>query len=178
MKVAFRNVARVVAAAGLAVDAYVHLDLASRYDLVKGSLSEGDLFRIEAGVAVAAVLALLLFDRWWAAAAALAVSGSDVAAILLYRFINVGTLGPLPNMYEPIWFAHKVVALVGVLIAFGAALVCLLLASARARGSRNGDYDLRPASGSKLTSTDSSGRRSSSRAISARTRWSASVSGG
>jgi hypothetical protein len=41
-----------VVAAGLAIDAFVHLDPASSYDGVKSSvLTQGDLFRVEAALA-------------------------------------------------------------------------------------------------------------------------------
>jgi methionine synthase II (cobalamin-independent) len=51
--IAVRTVLTVIVAAGLAIDAYVHLDLASTYDVVKTStLSQGDLFRVEAVLAI------------------------------------------------------------------------------------------------------------------------------
>jgi len=35
--------------------------------------------------------------------AALLVSASALAAVLLYRYVDVGVLGPLPDMYENTW---------------------------------------------------------------------------
>jgi hypothetical protein len=35
--------------------------------------------------------------------AALLVAGSALGAVLLYRYVDVGSLGPLPNMYENTW---------------------------------------------------------------------------
>jgi len=50
---------RLVVVAGLAVDVYVHLHLAASYDANTAAISEGTLFRVEAGVAgLAAVLVL------------------------------------------------------------------------------------------------------------------------
>lgn len=50
-----------VVAAGLAIDAFVHLDLASSYDGVKSSvLTQGDLFRAEAVLAIIAALVLVV----------------------------------------------------------------------------------------------------------------------
>ncbi len=50
-----------VVVAGLAIDAFVHLDLASSNDTVKSSaLTQGDLFRAEAALAIIAALALVV----------------------------------------------------------------------------------------------------------------------
>ncbi len=103
---------RILVAAGLAVDAYVHADLASTYDAIHASISQGDLFRIEAGVASAAALIVLVAGRRAAFALALGVAASAFGAIMLYRYVNVGALGPLPNMYEPAWFTEKSIAAV------------------------------------------------------------------
>jgi hypothetical protein len=35
--------------------------------------------------------------------AALAVAASALGAVLLYRYMDVGALGPLPDMYENTW---------------------------------------------------------------------------
>ncbi|MFD6248329.1 hypothetical protein ACFWGG_24665, partial [Streptomyces roseolus] len=35
------------------------------------------------------------------------VAAGGLAALLLYRYVDVGELGPLPNMYEPAWFTDK-----------------------------------------------------------------------
>jgi hypothetical protein len=45
-------------------------------------------------------------------ALAAVVAASALGAILLYRYVNVGSLGPLPNMYEPVWFPEKTTAAV------------------------------------------------------------------
>jgi plastocyanin len=105
-------VLRLLVAAGLAVDAYVHADLAPVYDGIRASISQGDLFRIEAGVAAAAALIVLVAGRRAGFGLAFAVSASALGALLLYRYVDVGRLGPLPNMYEPSWFGEKTVAAV------------------------------------------------------------------
>ena len=95
---------RVVTAAALGIDAYVHVHDARYYDAAGGgAITQGDLFRIEA--AGAAVTALVLL-AWWHRAAwllALGVAASALGALLLYRYVDVGVLGPLPDMYEPTW---------------------------------------------------------------------------
>jgi hypothetical protein len=57
-----------------------------------------------------AALIVLVVGRRTGFGLALAVAGSALGAILLYRYVNVGQLGPLPNMYEPAWFTEKTTA--------------------------------------------------------------------
>ncbi|HEY2878485.1 hypothetical protein [Nocardioides sp.] len=103
---------RIVTAAALSVDAFVHNDLASRYDANQGTgpVSQGDLFRIEAVASVVVALALLISGRWFVWVVALLVAASAVGAVLLYRYHDPGELGPMPDMYEPLWFREKTVA--------------------------------------------------------------------
>jgi len=107
-----RLAVRPLAAAGLAVDAYVHADLAPVYDGVRGSISQGGLFRIEAGVAAAAALVVLVARRRAGLGVALAVAGSALGVLLFYRYVDPGRIGPLPDMYEPAWFPEKMAAAV------------------------------------------------------------------
>jgi hypothetical protein len=107
-----RLVLRGLVAAALAVVAYVHADLASNYDGVRATLSEGELFRAEAVAASVAALVVLAVGRRTGFGLALLVAISALAPIVLYRYVDVGALGPLPNMYEPIWFTEKTVAVV------------------------------------------------------------------
>jgi hypothetical protein len=132
--IAVRTVLTVIVAAGLAIDAYVHLDLASTYDVVKTStLSQGDLFRVEAVLAIVAGVALLVRPRRYTAWFAFLVSAGGVAAVLVYRWVDVGKVGPLPNMYEPYWYGEKTLSLVAEAIAAVAAAVLLVLMYMRAR---------------------------------------------
>ena len=94
----------VATAVALGLDAYVHARDASFYDAVRTSvISQGDLFRLEAAVAALIAVALLIRPSrfWWAAA--LLVAASAFGAVMLYTYVDVGTLGPLPDMYEPTW---------------------------------------------------------------------------
>ena len=97
----------VLAALGLGYDAVVHLRLASGYDAVGSTVTQGALFRVEAVVALATGVAVLVSDRRavWAAAGLTGLAG--VAAVVLYRYVDVGAIGPIPNMYEPAWFPDK-----------------------------------------------------------------------
>jgi len=116
-----------VTVAGLAVDAYVHLKLASDYDPVKATLSQGQLFRVEAGLAIVAGILLLVRPGRLTAAIAAIVAGGGVFALLLYYFVNVGKIGPLPNMYEPTFYTDKVVTLIAQSVATVTALALVFL---------------------------------------------------
>ena len=43
----------------------------------------------------------------WTALLVVLVAGGGLALLLLYRYVDVGKLGPLPNMYEPDWYPKK-----------------------------------------------------------------------
>ena len=94
---------RVGTAAALGISAVVHARDASAYDAVAATFTQGQLFRVEAGLAAAAGLLVLLWPRRGSWVAALLVSASALAAVLLYRYVDVGVLGPLPDMYENTW---------------------------------------------------------------------------
>ena len=100
-----------VTLAGLAIDAYVHFDLAARYDpIASTTLSQGDLFRFEAVASIVAGVALLARPRWYTAGLALLVLAGGALALYVYRYWNVPAFGPIPRMYEPIWFGEKSLA--------------------------------------------------------------------
>jgi hypothetical protein len=113
----------VVAAAGLVVDAYTHLHLAHLYVFNRTStVNEAVLFRVEAGTAIAAAVWLLVRPTVLSAGFAVLVAGGGAALLLIYRYVNVGKIGPVPNMYDPEWFAEKNWSLAGELVATVAAL--------------------------------------------------------
>jgi hypothetical protein len=118
---AVRILLRVIAAVGLAIDAGVHAKLAPQYDAVSGTL-----FRIEAGAAALAVVLVLLWRRRPGDVFGVLTAAAGLAALLVYRYVDVGSLGPLPNMYEPVWFSDKVWAVVGQVMALVALLPLLL----------------------------------------------------
>jgi hypothetical protein len=131
LRTALRGLLAVVTAAALAYDAYVHADLAGTYDAVKTSaVSQGDLFRVESGAAVLAALLVLFRPRRYTAAFAALVAGGGLAALLVYRYWNIGKIGPLPSMYEPAWYPEKTRTACAQAIAMGTALA--LFANGRA----------------------------------------------
>lgn len=108
--------ARVLAAAGLAVDAYVHADLAQQYDAVNATISQGDLFLIEAAISALAALVVLVWRRFPGDAFAWLVAAGGFALLMIYRYVDVGKWGPFPDMYDPVWFTEKWVAAVAQLV--------------------------------------------------------------
>lgn len=115
-----------ITAAALGYDAYTHADLAATYDAVKTSaLSQGDLFRVEAAGAAAAAALVALRPRRYTAAIAALVAAGGLAALLLYRYRDIGQVGPLPAMYEPAWYPEKTYTAAAQAVATGAALALL-----------------------------------------------------
>ena len=94
---------QIATAAALGVDAVVHWQNAPAYDAVTATVSQGGLFRAEAVVAVVAGLLVLVRPRPSSWLVALLVAASALGAVLLYRYVDVGVLGPLPDMYENTW---------------------------------------------------------------------------
>jgi glucan phosphoethanolaminetransferase (alkaline phosphatase superfamily) len=126
-----------ITAALLGVDAYVHLHDAGKYDGFKSSvMSEGDLFRIQAVVAIVVGVLVLLWPRIITWLLSLLVAGSAAVAVTLYTYVNVGQLGPIPNLYENTW--HEPGKLFSAIAEAVAALISLvgLLVSARNRRRR------------------------------------------
>ena len=123
-----RFVLTLLAAAGLAIDAYVHLDLAGNYAPIRTStLSQAELFRAEAVVSILAGLLILLRPRRYSAAIGALVAGSALLVLLLYRYYDIGQLGPIPDMYEPVWFGEKTFAAIAESAAFAASVPLALL---------------------------------------------------
>jgi len=124
----------IITAVGLLVDAVVHFHLAGSYSNVRTSLvNEGDLFRIEATVATLAAAALLIRPRRYTAAVAFAVAAGGTLAVVVTRYVNVGAIGPLPNMYDPSWYAEKTLSAVAEGIAAVTALLLFIQLHAEAR---------------------------------------------
>ena len=120
-----------VTAAGLAVDAYVHWHLAAQFDSLVGTgspqISQGQLFRVEAVIALVAMVLLLATRHRLAALFAFLVAAGGVSVVLLYGYVDVGSLGPLPDMYDPSWYAEKTVSALAEGVAAVGALALFLL---------------------------------------------------
>jgi hypothetical protein len=125
-----RAVLRVLIAGALVTDAVVHLRLAANYQLAApGGIGQGNLFRIEAVVAIGVALYVLVRGSKASYAVAFLVLSSALAAVVLYRYVDVPAFGPIPSMYEPIWFFQK--SLSAVVEGAGAVLAAIALTTRR-----------------------------------------------
>jgi hypothetical protein len=113
---------RAVTAAGLGIDSYVHFNLAAQYAESGGTVNESVLFRCEAAVAVLAAVAVIARGRLRSHLAGLMIAGSALAVMLVSRYVDLGPIGPLPNLYDPVWFPEKVIAAFAEAAATAAAL--------------------------------------------------------
>jgi hypothetical protein len=126
------RVLTVLVAAALAVDAYVHLVDADFYASVASPwVSQATLFRVQAVVALACAVLLLVRPRAWVLLVAMLVLVSAFVAVVAYTYIDLGALGPLPDMYEPTWAVPGKVASavsegVGAVLAGAALLITTL----------------------------------------------------
>lgn len=116
-------VVRVLVAAALAVSGWLHLDLADIFDVVGEQITLGALFRAQGVAALLVAIWLLVARRsWLPELAALLVGLPSAVAVVLSVYVRVPAIGPLPEVYEPIWYAEKVAsAITAGLAAAGAA---------------------------------------------------------
>ncbi len=106
-------VLRAGVAAGLVVSAVIHVQLAPGYQqAAPGGVGQGTLFLVQAGAAALAAVFVLLKGSRTAFAAAAVVALSSLAGVILYRYVQVPAIGPLPSMYEPVWYTAKVITAV------------------------------------------------------------------
>ena len=92
------------AAAALGIDAYAHASDAYIYASNGGTIiNQGNIFYAETAIASLAALLLLLRPRLSSWLVALAVAISALGAVVLYRYVDVGAIGPVPDLYEPTW---------------------------------------------------------------------------
>ncbi|WP_460667634.1 hypothetical protein [Kocuria himachalensis] len=125
---------RVLIAAALVVTAVIHLQLAPGYQQVPhDGIGQGTLFQVQAVASVAAALYVLVRGTRPAHLVGAVTALSALAAVLLTRYVPLPAIGPLPSMYEPVWYPVKTLSAVAEGLA--AALACvgyLLLSRARA----------------------------------------------
>lgn len=127
---ALNRVLAVAAAGGLGVDAYVHVTTASSYASNGGAiLNEGNLFSAEAVAAAFAAIFLLVSPRTVGWLLSLAVAVTALAAVAISTYVDVGAIGPIPDLYEPTWrVAGKVPATLAEAFATAVSLPGVLLA--------------------------------------------------
>jgi hypothetical protein len=132
---------RLLTALALFIDAGVHLFLAPGYQYAQpGTISQGTLFLLEAAVALLAGIFVLFRGSRAAYAVALLVALSAFAAVMLYRYVDIPAIGPIPAMYDPVWFFSKTLSAV----AEGAGAVLAAAGLVRASGKRRSAVVKRP----------------------------------
>ena len=98
---------RLFGAAALAISSYVHLHGAHFYKSLGDSITQADLFYAQGAVAAAVALWVLVTGNRWAWVAVGLVGAASFAAVMVYRYVDVGSIGPIPNMYEPSWQTNQ-----------------------------------------------------------------------
>jgi hypothetical protein len=111
---------RLAVVAGLGVDAFVHFHLAGDTGQT-GTISESTLFWIQGVVALVVAILVLVRPRPVPYVIAFLVAASALGAVLLYRYADIGAIGPLPDMYEPVWYTEKAVTTIAEAVATVAA---------------------------------------------------------
>ena len=81
---------------------------------------------IACGCLIAAVV-VLVWRRFLGDAFGWLVAAGGFALLVVYRYVDVGKLGPLPDMYEPVWFTEKKVVAVAQLVTVVAAGVLMVV---------------------------------------------------
>lgn len=136
-----------IAVAGLSIDAYVHLNLASTYAEAQAPINEGVLFRAEAVLALLAALALITSRRRLPFVLGFAVAASALTLMLVSRYADLGPIGPFPDLYDPVWFPEKLWAAGGEAAAAIASAAGILLLSIRTGPRRSAAMAARSSEG-------------------------------
>lgn len=137
------RVVRVAVVLALGVDAVVHLRLADQMQLAApGGIGGGWLFRIQAAVALLAALYLLIRPSQSAYLIAGLAALSALVPVLLYTYVNVPAIGPIPSMYDPFWTTPKLVSA----LAEGMGVALSVLGWWLLRGGPRGSGGSRPSS--------------------------------
>lgn len=124
---------RILIAVALIVSAVIHFQLAAGFQQAAPSgIGGGTLFRIQGGLAVLAGLFVLIKGTRPSYLIAAGVALASLVAVLAYRYIQIPDIGPIPSMYEPVWYTTKTITA----LAEGLALVLAVMAYALHRRSR------------------------------------------
>jgi hypothetical protein len=128
-----RVLLRVVVAGALVTEAAIHIWLALGYQLANpAGIGQGNLFYAESVVAIVVALYVLIRGTRLAFFAALLVLGSALAAVVVTAYVDLPQLGPIPPMYEPVWFVEKSIS--ALVEGVGALLALVSLFFERRRG--------------------------------------------
>jgi hypothetical protein len=81
-------------------------------------------------------VAVIATGRRAAYLAGLAVAASALTVMLVARYVDLGQLGPLPDLYDPTWFPEKLTAAFAEGAATAAAITGAIITSRTLRDSR------------------------------------------
>ncbi|OUM45190.1 hypothetical protein B8W73_01710 [Arthrobacter agilis] len=116
-------VLRILIAAALIVSAVIHFQLAAGFQqAAPDGIGGGILFRIQGAAAVLAALYVLVRGTHRSYLLAALVALASLAAVLAYRYIQIPTIGPIPSLYEPVWYTTKTITAVAEALALILAL--------------------------------------------------------
>jgi hypothetical protein len=117
---------RVAAAAALVTSGYIHLDLASTY-WFGPAINQGQLFVIQGIAAIVIAFWLLVRDSRLSWLVATGLMAGSCAAVIFSTMHQIPAIGPLPSLYEPVWYAEKTVSAIveGSFVALAVARVLL-----------------------------------------------------
>jgi hypothetical protein len=130
MGLLLRVLVRGAVVVGLGVDAFIHIKLIGDENHT-GFISESRLFLIQGVVAAIVAILVLVRPRFVPYLIAFLVAASALGAVLLYRYVDVGAIGPMPDMYEPVWYTDKVVTTVAEAVATVAAAIGVAITAKR-----------------------------------------------
>lgn len=129
-------VVRLLVVVALAVDVYVHLKLAGGMQMAApGGVGGGTLFRVQAVVAAVAAVVLLATGRRFGYVLAGLAALSALIPVVLYTYVAVPDLGPIPSMYDPTWSSDKTTSAVAEAAAVLLSVVGATLTARRGRSS-------------------------------------------
>lgn len=126
------------AAAALLVSAWVHVDLAAPPWTADGQLTLASLFLAQALVAASVAAWALVWPSRLALGAAVLVGLGSLAALVVPVYVRVPSIGPLPALYEPLWYGAKVTAAAAAGAAAATALLALWIGPASRSGAPPG----------------------------------------
>ncbi|WP_258069852.1 hypothetical protein [Arthrobacter sp. SX1312] len=107
------------------MSAVIHFQLAAGFQqAAPAGIGGGNLFRIQGAVAVLAALYVLVRGTQPSFLLAAGVALASLVAVIAYRYIQIPAIGPIPSMYEPVWYTAKTITAV----AEGLALILALAA--------------------------------------------------
>ena len=125
----------VLGALTLGYSAYLHFRIAAERPplFADAQVTLSGLFVAQAVAATVVSLWVLVHRARLAWLAFGAVALGSLGALLLSVYVKIPSVGPFPTLYEPLWYADKVLAAVAAGLATLVALVALAASSPRAR---------------------------------------------